>query len=75
MKVEVIEKNLVTQVEYAYYEVEVPEEVAKLSEDEVNNWIHENYREFEAYHYEMGDVLEVYYQDMEIELPTDDTNV
>lgn len=72
MKVIISERRLVTEVEYAYYEVEVPDEIAKLynsdDEDGWYDWVSENWWVHnEPYHYEHGDIVEVQTEDWEID--------
>lgn len=68
MKVNFTETRIITQVEYAHYEFELPEDIAALSAEERDQWIYDNYDELDAYpEYESGDVLDVQWDDSKIE--------
>jgi hypothetical protein len=72
MKVIVREERIVNQVEYAFYEVEVPEDIAKArdteeGEDAFNEYVAEHYYDNYAYDYECGDIIDVYTESWEIE--------
>ena len=66
MKVKVVERRIIKEVEWATFEFEVPSDVAKMAEEDRDDWIRENYFEYDA-HYELGDVLDVEEVEVEIE--------
>ena len=74
MKMIISEKRFVTNVEYAYYEVEIPEDMVKLyksedydDQDEFNDWLNENYYEDCPFDYEGGDTIDVQTESWEID--------
>jgi len=72
MKVIVREERIISQLEYAYYELEIPDDIAKArdteeGEDAFNEYVDEHYYNDYAFDYESGDVLNVYAQDWEID--------
>ena len=67
MKVNFTEKRIITQVEYAYYELELPEDVATLSAEERDQWVYDNYDQIDLNPEYEYDVLDVQWEDSEIE--------
>ena len=68
MKVNFTETRIVRQIEYVYYSFELPEDIAALPEEERNQWIYDNYDEADLNpYYEYGDVIDVQWDDSEIE--------
>lgn len=68
MRVNFTETRIITQVEYVYYGFELPEHIVALPEEERNQWIYDNYDEMDRDpEYEAGDVLDVQWEDSEIE--------
>lgn len=60
MKVNFTETRIVTQVEYASYEFEIPEDIAALSTEERDQWVYDNHDKLDLDpEYEYGDVLNV----------------
>ena len=68
MKVNFTETRIVRQVEYVYYGFELPEDIAALPAQERYQWIYDNYDEMDREpEYEYGDVIDVQWDDSEIE--------
>ena len=68
MKVNFTETRIVRQVQYAHYEFELPEDVAALPAEERDQWVYDNFDELDPEpEYEYGDVIDVQWDDSEIE--------
>lgn len=68
MKVNFTETRIVRQVEYVHYGFELPEHIAALPAEERDQWIYDNYEEMDREpEYEPGDIIDVQWDDSEIE--------
>lgn len=67
MKVKVVERRIITQVEWATFEFDLPSDVAKMAEEDRDEWIRDNYYEYDA-EYELGDVVDVWTDEVEVEI-------
>ena len=67
MKVKVVETRHIREVEYVTYEFELPSDVAKMAEEDRDEWIRDNYYEYDA-EYEYGDILDTFTDEVEVEI-------
>lgn len=67
MKVKVVERRIITQVEWATFEFELPSDVAKMAEEDRDEWIRDNYYEYDA-EYELGDITDIFTDEVEVEI-------
>jgi len=68
MKVKVVETRLFTQVEWTTYEFELPSDVAKMAEEDRDEWIRDNYWENYETDCELGEITDSWIEEVEVEI-------